>query len=152
MAEHSHQVRIDWDRVFRWSAAFFGIAVALHAADHLRRGMDVVPPAVMVAGMVQLALAALTVGLVFAGSRWATYAATVVGFVSAVGFTAAHLLPNWGFFSDSFINASPAARVTWFSWVTAILEIFADVLFGAVGVMVLRARRRSSLPGSAQQR
>jgi len=28
MAEHSHQVRIDWDRVFRWSAAFFGIAVA----------------------------------------------------------------------------------------------------------------------------
>jgi len=70
MAEHSHQVRIDWDRVFRWSAAFFGIAVALHAADHLRRGMDVVPPAVMVAGMVQLALAAPTVGLVFAGSRW----------------------------------------------------------------------------------
>jgi hypothetical protein len=132
----------DWERNFRWAAVVFGVAVALHGVDHVRRGMDALPPAVMIAGMVQLVLAAVTIGLVFARSRWAPYAATVIGFVSAVGFTAAHLLPTWGFFSDSFINAPPAARVTTFSWVTALLEIAADVAFGVVGVAVLRARRR----------
>ena len=61
------------------------------------------------AGMVQIVLAAATVVLVFGGSRWAPHAAIVVGFVSAVGFTAAaHLLPTWGFFSDSFIHAPPS--------------------------------------------
>jgi len=43
-----------------------------------------------------------------------------VPFVSAAGFTAAHLLPTWGFFSDSFINAPPAAWVTSFSWVPVV--------------------------------
>jgi hypothetical protein len=135
---------VDWNRVFRGAAVVFAVAVALHAADHLRRGMDIVPPAVMVAGTAQIALAAVTVGLVFRGSRWAPHAAIVIGFVSAVGFTAAHLLPTWGFFSDSFINAPSAARVTWFSWVTAIFEILADTVFGLVGIAVLQARRRAS--------
>jgi hypothetical protein len=104
--------------------------------------MDILPPAVMIAGMVQIALAAVTVVLVFFGSRRAPHAAVVIGFVSAAGFTAAHLLPTWGLFSDSFINAPPSARVTWFSWITALCEIAADILFGLVGLAVLRARRR----------
>ncbi len=105
--------------------------------------MDVVPPAVMVAGMIQIALAVITITLVFLGSRWAPHAAAVVGLVSAAGFTVAHLLPTWGFFSDSFINAPPAARVTWFSWVTAVIEIIADTVFGLVGIAILRSRARS---------
>ena len=143
MTEQTKLERFGSDRVFRWSAALFAAAVALHTVDHLRRGMDIVPPAVMVAGMVQLVFAIATVGLVFLGNQWAPHAAIVVGFVSAVGFTAAHLLPTWGFFSDSFINAPPSARVTWFSWVSAICEIVADVIFGVVGILVLRARRRA---------
>lgn len=121
----------------------FGAAVALHGADHLRRGMGVIPPAVMVAGMIQIVLAVVTIALVFRGSRWAPYAAVVIGFVSAAGFTVAHLLPTWGFFSDSFIDAPPAARVTWFSWVTAVFEIVADIVMGLVGIAVLRSRARS---------
>jgi hypothetical protein len=144
MIEHSVERPIDWEHYFRGAAALFAVAVALHAADHLRRGMDVVPPAVMVAGMVQIVLAAGTVWLVFSGSRWAPHAAILIGFLSAVGFTAAHLLPTWGFFSDSFINAPPSARVTWFSWASACCEIFADIVFGLVGVAVLRARRRAA--------
>jgi hypothetical protein len=145
MAERTKLDELGWERVFRWSAALFAGAVALHTVDHLRRGMDIVPPAVMVAGMVQLIFAVATVGLVFLGNRWAPHAAIAVGFASAVGFTAAHLLPTWGFFSDSFINAPPSARVTWFSWVSAIAEIVADVIFGVVGVLVLRARRRTTV-------
>jgi hypothetical protein len=140
--------RIDWDRVFRWTTVLFAVALALHAADHLRRGMDVVPQAVMIAGMVQIVLAAATIVLVFLGSRWAPHAAVAIGTVSAVGFTAAHLLPTWGFFSDSFINAPPSARVTWFSWVTAVCEIAADVAFAVVGALVLRTRSRRGLLAS----
>lgn len=44
-----------------------------------------------------------------------------------------------GFFSDSFINAPPAARVTWFSWVTAVFAILTDTVFVVVGLAVLRS-------------
>ncbi|MDH6242381.1 hypothetical protein [Mycobacterium sp. OTB74] len=132
------------ERVFDWAAAFFAVALLLHGADHLRRGMNVIRPAVMVGGTAQLILAAVTIALVVTRNRWAPHAAVAIGFVSAVGFTAAHLLPTWGLFSDSFINAPPWARVTAFSWVTAIVEIAADLIFGVVGLMVLRARRQQT--------
>ena len=103
--------------------------------------MNVIPPAVMVGGTVQLILAAVTIGLVFKRNRWAPLAAVGIGYAGAVGFTAAHLLPKWGFFSDSFINAPPWARVTAFSWVTAILEIAANLVFGTIGLMLVRERR-----------
>jgi len=109
--------------------------------------MESLPPAVMIAGTAQVILAAATVVLVFIGSRLAPYAAIAIGFISAVGFTAAHLLPTSGFFSDSFINAAPAARVTVFSWLSAILEIIADITLGIVGIAVLRTRdRRPRVP------
>jgi hypothetical protein len=148
MTDRSASRPTDWDRIFRWAAVLFGIVVALHGTDPLRRGVDVIPPAVMAAGMVQLVLVAATVGLVFARSPWAPYAAIAIGFISAADFTAAHLLPKWGFFSDSFINATPAARVTTFSWITAILEIMADLVVGAIGVAVLRARDDGRMSGT----
>jgi len=141
MAEQHGADLSRWDRRFSCATAFFAAALALHGADHLRRGMNVVPHAVMVAGMVQIAAAVVTVVLVVRRNRWAPHAAAAIGFASAVGFTAAHLLPTWGTFSDSFINAAPAARVTWFSWVTAVVEIAADSLFAAVGLAVLFDRR-----------
>jgi hypothetical protein len=55
-------------------------------------------------------------------------------------------LPTRGALSDSFIDAAPAAGVTWFSWVTALLEILADLLFGAAGVAVLAAWNKHRSP------
>jgi hypothetical protein len=143
MTERHIAGRSGWDLRLLWAAALFAVALAVHTADHLRRGMDVVPPAVLTAGMIQGVLAVVAVALVFRGSRWAPHAAIVVGFASAVGFAAAHLLPTWGAFSDSFIHAAPVEAVTWFSWVTAILEILGDLLFGAAGIAVLKARSPS---------
>ncbi|GCA96857.1 hypothetical protein NCCNTM_04920 [Mycolicibacterium sp. NCC-Tsukiji] len=120
------------------------VALLLHGADHMRRGMNVIPPAVMVGGTLQLILAAVTIVLVFRRNRWAPLAAVGIGYAGAVGFTAAHLLPKWGFFSDSFINAPPWARVTAFSWVTAILEIAANLIFGTIGLVTLKARTAAS--------
>ncbi|RUP34862.1 MAG: hypothetical protein EKK51_01190 [Mycolicibacterium sp.] len=116
------------------------VALLLHGADHMRRGMNVVPPAVMVGGTLQLILAAVTIAMVFKRNRWAPLAAVGIGYAGAVGFTAAHLLPKWGFFSDSFLGAPPWARVTAFSWVTAILEIAANLIFGTIGLVLLKAR------------
>lgn len=101
--------KVDQDHVFRTAAVVFAVAVALHGVDHLRRGMDIVPPAVLLAGLVQVVLSTATVVLVFSGSRWAPHSAMVVGFVSAIGSTAAHLRPTWS------------------SWVTAIGEVLADI-------------------------
>ena len=52
MTEHSAKQSAGSNRVFRWAAMLFAAAVTLHATDHLRPGMDILPPAVMVAGMV----------------------------------------------------------------------------------------------------
>ena len=138
--------RSGWDTRLRWATAFFAMALSLHTADHLRRGMEVVPPAVMIAGMIQGVAAAITVGLVFLGNRWAPHSAILVGFLSAVGFSAAHLLPTWGAFSDSFIDAAPTAGVTWFSWMTAIAEILADLLLAGAGAAALVARSTPQPP------
>jgi hypothetical protein len=143
-----------WDRRFYWATAVFAVALGLHAADHLRRGMSVVPHAVMVAGNVQIVAAVITVILVVVRNRWAPHAAIALGFASAVGFSAAHLLPTWGPFSDTFINPAPWSGVTWFSWVTAVLEMWvtavleigAALVFAAVGLAVLFGRRAAESP------
>ncbi|MFJ4655359.1 hypothetical protein ACIP5Y_29115 [Nocardia sp. NPDC088792] len=122
----------------RWFAALFAIAVLTHGADHLRRGMNTVSSTIMALGTTQLILAAVTVVAVFLGLRWAAWAAVAIGFVSALAFAVVHLLPDWlGPFSDSFINAPAAAKVTGFSWFSAVFEILADAAFGIVGLRAL---------------
>lgn len=123
----------------RWVTLVFAVALVVHGADHLRRGMDSISMLVMALGAVQLVLATVTIAMVFVHHRWAPLAAMGIGFASAVGFVVVHLLPDWfGPLSDSFINPPVSANVTGFSWFAAIFEILADV---AIGVAGLRARR-----------
>lgn len=129
------------ERRFYWAAMVFAVALALHAADHFRRGMNVIPPAVMMAGNIQIVAAVITLALVVRRNRWAPYAAVTLGLASAVGFGAAHLLPRWGPFSDSFINPAAASGVTWFSWVTAVGELGTALVMAAAGIALLRAVR-----------
>ncbi len=128
------------DRLLRATAVVFLVALLVHAADHLRRGFGVLTPTVFWAGNLQLTLAVIAVVLVFLGHRWAPAAAIAVGFPSAIGFTAAHVLPHWSTFSDSFTGAHPAPGVTGFSWFAALFEISADLAFGFAGVHALRER------------
>lgn len=138
----TNQPKSEWygaERRFYWAAMVFAAALALHAADHIRRGMDVIPPAVMMAGNIQIVAAALTLALVVRRNRWAPRAAVALGVASAVGFSAAHLLPRWGPLSDSFINPVAGSGVTWFSWVTAVAEIGTALVMAAAGIALLRA-------------
>jgi hypothetical protein len=123
------------------ATAIFAVALVVHAADHFRRGMDVLAWPVFWGGNLQLALAVITIVLVVRRHRLAPQFAVVMGFVSAVGFVLAHLLPHWSSFSDSFTGAHVAPHVTGFSWFAALFEIAADLALGVVGTMILLRRR-----------
>lgn len=131
------EVRAAAERL-RGPGIVFAVALALHAADHLRRSFSTLTPEVLWAGNLQTVGAAATLVLIFRRHRWAPLAAIAIGFPSAVGFVAAHLLPHWSAFSDSFIGARPEAHVNAFSWLAAVGEILADLWLGWAGLQVVR--------------
>lgn len=131
-------------RFLRVAAVIFAIGLLVHGADHVRRGLSASPLLVVIAGNVQLAAAVLVVAMVFMRHRWAARGAVILGFASAIGFAAAHLLPAWGPLSDSFVHAPASAGVTAYSWVTAIVEICTDAVFGIAGIRAFRSNERSS--------
>jgi hypothetical protein len=120
-------------------AVVFAVALAAHGADHLRRGSDVITAQVRWAGVAQTLLAVITLVLVFRRHPWAPLSAIAIGFSSALGFTAVHLLPHWSSFSDPFTGSRIAPHVTALSWVAALLEIGADIALGWAGLRVVRA-------------
>ncbi len=125
----------------RVAATVFAVALLVHGADHLRRGMDVVTPEVFWLGNVQLVVSLITLVLVFRGHRWAPAFAVGIGFASAIGFSAAHLLPHWSAFSDAFTGAHHAPGVTAMSWIAASFEIAAGLGLGIAGLRALRTAR-----------
>jgi hypothetical protein len=128
----------------------FLAALLFHGADHVRRGFDVITPWVFWAGNLQLTLALVAVGLVFLRSWWGPLAAVAIGLPSAIGFTAAHVLPHWSAFSDPFTGTLVAPHVTGMSWAAALAEIAADIAFAAAGYAVLRMRQtRAAWPSSS---
>ena len=101
----------DDDRVLRYAAVVFLVALLLHGADHLRRGFDVVSRhGVRWPATSSSSSAVVAVVLVFRRHRLAPLAAIAIGFPSAIGFAAAHLLPHWSSFSDSFTGSDVGAR------------------------------------------
>jgi hypothetical protein len=133
-----------WLRV---TAVIFAVALVVHGADHLRRGLGVVTGEVLGAGAIQQVGAAVALILVFRRHRLAPAAAVIVGFASALGFTAAHLLPYWSVFSDPFTGGTVAQNVNAFSWFAALFEITADIAFGVAGLQLLLAQRRTRAAG-----
>lgn len=139
-----------YDRLLRTTSVVFIVAVLVHGTDHLRRGIGVMTTQVLTGGTIQYALAFLAVGLVLRRHRSAPAVAAAVGFGSALAFASAHLLPDWGAYSDAYVGSPVAPGVTAFSWFTAVFEIGADVVFGWAGLRALRGRHQISTPsGSA---
>jgi hypothetical protein len=134
------------DRALRYTGVLFAIALVVHGADHLRRGIDVVSNEVFWLGNFQSVGAVVALFLVFTRHRWAPAAAIAIGFASAFGFTVVHLFPYWSTLSDNFPGAETQAGVTTFSWFAALFEIGADLAFGWAGLHVLRQRRERAVP------
>ncbi len=132
----------------RRATLVFATALAVHGGDHFRRGMHVLTDVVEIAGYSQIALSVVTIALVLTGHRLGAAFAFGLGAASAIGFTAAHLLPEWSVFSDSFIDPPAAHHVTWFSWFAAAFEISAGIYLAIAG---LRALRGTAQVGSRPQ-
>jgi hypothetical protein len=126
------------DRTLLATALVFATALVVHGADHARRGVEVVTATVRIGGAVQFLAGVVAVALVLRRHRYAPSVAATVGLLSAVGFVAAHLLPQWSSFSDPFTGAHVAPGVNAFSWFAALFEIAADVAFGCAGLALLR--------------
>src|SRR4051812_36817811 len=133
------------DRLLRGAAIFYAIGLALHTADHMRRGLDAVTHHVFWAGNVSSVVGVTAVVLILTGHRLAPAAAVAAGFPIAIGVAAVHLLPTWSAFSDSFVDN----QVSWMSWTVVSIEIVGAL---ATGVFGWRLYRRNLAPALQQAR
>jgi hypothetical protein len=129
------------DRSLRIATLVYGVGLALHSADHLRRGRDVLTPEVASVGAITTIVGALAVVLVLTRHPRAPVIAVTTGFPIALLVVAGHLVPSSGAFSDPFPGAA-GTGVTSFSWITAILEVVGALAMALAGANLLSHERR----------
>jgi hypothetical protein len=124
-------------RALRYAATVYAVGLALHTADHLRRGFGVLTRHVFWAGNLSTVIGVTAVVLIFAGHRLAPLAAVWAGFPIAIGVASVHLLPHWSAFSDAFPGGGPEG-VTALSWIAVLIEIVGASAVGVIGLRMLR--------------
>jgi hypothetical protein len=122
------------DRALRSAAIVFAVGLALHTADHLRRGVDVLTPEVLWGGTVLTFLGVVAIAAVLARHRLASKVAVVVGFYTAIAVATTHLLPRWSSLSDAF----PGSAVDALSWAAVSVEIAGATVLGTTAAIALR--------------
>jgi len=122
--------------VLIWAGAVLVLALSLHGLDHVRRGVQPLSPEVVASANVQAVIVIGTFLILVRGHRLAARLAAVVGFGNAVGVVAAHFLPHWSVFSDSFINPASGSGVTAISIATAAFEVLASLVLGCTALVV----------------
>ena len=76
------------------AGVLFAVGSAVHMLDHLRRGQGSVTEALYWTGNLALVVQVVVITLIFTRHRLAPLAAAAVGFPLALGFFAAHWLPE----------------------------------------------------------
>jgi hypothetical protein len=132
------------DRRLVAAGVLFAVGSAVHTLDHLRRGQGSVTDALYWTGNLALVLQVLVVTLVLTRHRLAPAAAVAAGFPLALGFFAAHWLPDWGPLSDPLWETG---SWTWVSYAASVLEIAGALAVGVAGLAVLRTRGPEPLAG-----
>ena len=84
--------------------------------------------------------AAVTLALALTNHRLAPRVAVAVGFIAAIGVSAAHLAPPWGVLSNSYLVLRPDAL----AWVVVLIEIGGGLLTGLAGLQAMQGTRRAS--------
>lgn len=124
------------DRQLLTAGRAFGVAVAVHTLDHLRRGQDSISELLYVAGNLSLVLSIVTITLVLTRHRLGALLAAASGLPLAIGFAAAHWLPRWSDMSDPVWNVETWPALTYGA---SLLEIVAAAAVGVAGIRVVRA-------------
>jgi hypothetical protein len=124
------------------AALLYLLGLALHTADHLRRGLDATTLHVLWAGNVSTVLGVAAVVMILTRHRYAPEAAVAFGFPIAFGVSAVHFLPDWfGPLSDSF----PAQDMSWVSWAVVAIEVAGALAVGVYGLRVLTVGNREQV-------
>jgi len=125
----------------------FALGSAVHIVDHLRRGQGSVTDELNWVGTLALVLQAVVVTLLLTRHRLAPVLAVAAGFPLALGFFAAHWLPEWSALSD------PAWQIDswrWFSYVASTTEIVGALAIAVAGLGVVRDRGLASFAVTPQ--
>ena len=118
----------------------FIAAMLLHTLDHIRQGTGRLSVGVLAGGSFLSLIAVAPLWLTVRRHPKAPLVATIVGFYTAVAVTAAHILPNWGVFSDPY----PDLSLDTYSWAVMLAEIGMGVVFGSVGLLEMRRQQVST--------
>lgn len=102
----------------------------IHALDHALRQDVSVPAAGQALGGVGMLAALSALGLAVGASRLAPRATAIVGFSTAAGFVAVHVLPNWGSFSQPYQDIG----VDTVSWIGLLLPMVGAAVVGGAGL------------------
>ena len=138
------------DRLERnlWRAGvLFAVGSAVHLVDHLRRGQGSITDELYWAGNLAIVVQVAVITLIFTRHRLAPLAAAAAGFPLALGFLAAHWLPEWSALSDPVWEVS---SMGWLSYAASALEIGGALAIGCTGLAIVRRRGLASFgtPGS----
>ena len=125
---------MDDDRMLRWTTAAFVVGSLVHAADHQRRGMDVLTSAVQVLGYSGFVVTAVIAIAVFRRHPHAPVIAASGGATLVLGFLAVHWLPAWGPLSDTLLTGDS----DWQSRVASLLEIVTAAAMVVAALVHLR--------------
>lgn len=125
------------DRMLRAAGVLFAAGSAVHTLDHLRRGQGSVSEGLYWAGNLALVVQVVVITLVLTRHRLAPVAAAAAGIPLAVGFFAAHWLPEWSTLSDPLWEIDSWA---WLSYLASTLEIVGALAVGLAGLAVVRER------------
>lgn len=112
------------------------VLLVVHTLDHTLRQTAPVPAEAAFAGFAGIGAGLVALGLSLARSGLAPLATAFVGFATAVGFVAVHVLPEWSVFSQSYADIDVDAL----SWVGMLVPAVAAAGIGVLGLSRLRAR------------
>ncbi|NNE72181.1 MAG: hypothetical protein HKN26_00790 [Acidimicrobiales bacterium] len=125
------------ERTFLAGSLFYLAAWALHSFDHVRRGLFDIDIPVQVLGNVQVVLTVVFIWMLANRHRLSPTMAIAIGIPATLGIAMAHLLPDFGSFSDSLWNDG----IDWFTWTAVIIEISGSTVLTIVGVKAWREQQ-----------
>jgi hypothetical protein len=108
---------------------------AVHLLDHLRRGQTSVTEQLYWAGNLGLVLQVAVITLILTRHRIAAVASVVAGLPLAIGFFAAHWLPQWSSLSDPIWEID---SWRWLSYFASTAEIAGALAVALAGFAIIR--------------
>ena len=117
------------------AGVLFAVGSLVHLLDHLRRGQGSVTDTLYWAGNLALIVQVAVITLVVTRHRVAPLAAAAGGFPLALGFLAAHWLPEWSALSDPVweIDSLPVL-----SYAASSMEVLGALVVGWCGLAIVR--------------